>query len=130
MRAVHLVILLSVAGVGLACQKRVLLRASAVELGREQNVYWLCRPGEDVCTQGGAVVESEWNLSGTSRLPLPECAGGIGRILVRKVKSKGLEAIAVCLDPPVVPSCQECPGGAAPVPDMERGGVKCPEAGE
>jgi len=106
-----------------ACSKHIILRANTVDLNRAQSVYWRCEPGAEACETGDAVRESDWNQSGTVRVPLPQCSGGIAKVLILKAnRPENAEVRAVCLEPPT----QSCPGGVAPVPDPE-GGMMCPE---
>ena len=107
------------------CKKQIVLRKSAVPQNRAQATYWLCEAGRDTCVKGDAVDESEWKQSGTARLPLPSCPGGLAKVLIRNPgRPKHAKVYAVCLDPKM--GDQPCPGGVAPVPSPS-GGMTCPE---
>ena len=113
---------LTLAGCG---PKQVILRASATELAREQEVTQLCQAGADACKPGDVVNEGDFNQSRTAYLPLPVCPNGIGRILIKKVHGQ-LQATATCLDAENGGQ-PTCPPGVELVPDVENGGFKCGE---
>jgi hypothetical protein len=75
--------LVALLGFAAGCKKHVVLRVSAISLGRVQAVEWQCESGQSACREGGVVRESDWNQSGTEFLPLPECPGGVHQVLVQ-----------------------------------------------
>lgn len=111
-----------------ACHKQVVIRDTVPEVGKAQKVQWLCEPDQQKCMQGGTVNDAMWNQSGTTRFPMADCEHGIAQILIERANRKHPLVYVVCKDADEDVSGGTCPHDQPKVPDIENGGLKCPDA--